>query len=199
MGYQEYTVLNKEPRYITATEIVTPTIAEGLMRLVDERGCASEWDENPHTLEYQIANPFSKNARNIDAKDLEVLPELFQVAQSFLRHINRDLDNTICEMTTGYHGFWVMRYEEGAQFSRHSDWGTSPESIMPPVTATLTVKLNEGYEGGELSHFSGAQAYNINVPLYGGAIHDGFTDHKVSKITKGIRYALVIHYTGSIK
>tara|TARA_R110002020_G_scaffold379488_1_gene590693 strand:- start:6055 stop:6654 length:600 start_codon:yes stop_codon:yes gene_type:complete len=199
MGYQNYTVLNKEPRYITATDIVTPSVAKDLMSLVDDRGCVSEWDENPHTLEYQIANPFSRNERNIDAKDLEVLPELFQVGQSFLRNMNRDLNNTICEVVTGYHGFWIMKYEEGAEFAIHSDWGTSPESIMPPVVATLTVKLNDNYEGGELSHFAGPHSYGVDIPLYGGAVHDGFTDHKVSKITKGSRYALVIHYTGSIK
>jgi len=198
MGYENYEVLNREPRYISATNAVEPSMATKLMNLVDTRGSASEWDQNPHTLEYQIANPFSKNERNVDAQDLEVLPELFQLAQSFLRQFNRDLNNTVCETVTGYHGFWIMKYSEGAEFSSHTDWGTDPEAITPPVVASLSVKLNEDYEGGELSYFNGRERYVVDLPLYGCVGHDGFTMHEVSKIEKGARYTLIIHYTGSI-
>lgn len=197
--YEKYSVLNREPRFVVAEKIITPAAAEKLISLVDERGSASEWSDNPHTLEYQMANPFSKNERNVDKKDLEVLPDLFQVGQSFLRQFNRDMNNTVCEIVTGYHGFWIMKYEEGAKFSQHTDWGTGPEAIMPPVVATLGIKLNEDYEGGKLTFYSGPHSYEMDTPLYGGIGHDGFTDHAVSEVTKGTRYNLVIHYTGSVR
>ena len=30
-------------------------------------------------------------------------------------------------------------------------------------------------------------------------VWDGFTQHRVATVTEGVRYALVIHYTGTIK
>ena len=198
MGYENLKVHNREPRYISATNAVDGVLADKLIALVDKRGSASDWDANPHTLEYQMANPFSKNERNVDAEDLEVLPELFQLAHSFLRQFNRSLNNTVCETVTGCHGFWIMKYTEGAEFLPHMDWGSNPEAITPPVVASLSIKLNEGFVGGELLHLEGKDKYKIDVPLYGCVGHDGFTMHEVSKIEKGVRYSLVIHYTGSI-
>ena len=197
--YDNYRVLNREPRFVLAENVISPAIAEKLIELVDERGSSSEWEDNPHTTEYQIANPFSRNERNVDKKDLEVLPSLFQVGQSFLRQFNRDINNTVCDTITGYHGFWIVKYKEGATFSTHTDWGTGPEAIMPPVAATLSIKLNEGYEGGKLNYYSGPHSYEMDIPLYGAIGHDGFTDHSVSELTKGTRYVLIIHYTGSVR
>ena len=195
MSYSSFKVHNKEPWYLTAENAVTPEEASKLISLVDERGTASEWDDNPFTTEYQLANPFSKTERNVDDRDMEILPTLFQLAHSFMGHLNRSMKNTVCEMITGYHGFWIMKYDEGAEFSQHSDWGSGEGSIQPPVMATMGIKLNSDYEGGDF--YIGNN--KLDTPEYGLTIHDGFTMHNVTPITKGSRYKLVTHFVGALK
>jgi predicted 2-oxoglutarate/Fe(II)-dependent dioxygenase YbiX len=195
MTYQSYKLHNPEPWYVTAENAVTPEEAAKLISLVDERGSHSGWDDNPYTFEYQLANPFSKTERNVDDKDMEVLPTLFQLAHSFMGHLNRSMRDTVCETVTGYHGFWIMKYHEGAEFCLHSDWGTGSGSIQPPVVATLGIKLNDDFEGGEFC----IGGKKIDIPTCGLIMHDGYTQHKVTEVTKGTRYKLVIHFVGAIK
>jgi len=192
---------NPEPTYITAEEVITPECAKTLMDLVDERGKRSEWSYNPWCTELQISNPFSKVRTENDEKIISVLPELFGIGESFMRHVNWNFGNTVCELATGHHGFWVLRYDEGGSFDQHCDWDSGPEGIRPPIVATVAISLNDWYEGGRTVLFdsTGAEAMIEQPPLFGAIAWDGFTQHMVEKITSKSRYALVIHYTGTIK
>ena len=102
---------NPEPTYITATNVVSDEFAQKLIDLVDERGKRSEWSYNPGCMEYQIANPFSKVRSPNDDQVIAVLPELFGLGESFLRHINWNFKNNVCDIATGHHGFWILRYD----------------------------------------------------------------------------------------
>lgn len=192
---------NPEPTYITAEEAITPECAKTLMDLVDERGKRSEWSYNPWCTELQISNPFSKVRSENDEKIISVLPELFSIGESLMRHVNWGFGNTVCELATGHHGFWVLRYDKGGTFDQHCDWDSGPEGIRPPIVATAAILLNDWYEGGRMVLFdsTGEEAMIEQPKLFDATVWDGFTQHQVEKITDGSRYALVIHYTGTIK
>ena len=191
---------NSEPTYITAKKVVSDELAKKLIALVDERGKRSEWSYNPDCTEYQIANPFSKIRSPNDEQIVDVLADLFALGESFLRHINWNFKNNICDITTGHHGFWILKYEEGGSFDAHCDWDSGPNGIRPPIVATAAVLLNEGFRGGEMVLFdSTGESSIIEQQKASALVWDGFTQHRVGTITEGVRYALVIHYTGTIK
>ncbi len=202
---ENISVQNIAPTYIEAKNSVSEEVAKVLMELVDERGGRSVWNNSSDCFEFQIANPFSKRKTPNDEKVISVLPDLFGLGESCLRHINWNFKNTVCNMATGHHGFWILRYDQGAGFETHCDWDSGPnayglEALRPPIIATVAILLNEDFRGGEMVLFDSTGEPSIVKQNVGSAvIWDGFTHHKVSPVTEGSRYALVIHYTGTIK
>tara|TARA_R110000824_G_scaffold240938_1_gene429557 strand:+ start:58 stop:642 length:585 start_codon:yes stop_codon:yes gene_type:complete len=187
---------NPKEQYLTADNAVSPELAKTLCELVDARGVKSAWTYNPDCLEYQIANPFSKVQRKNDETIISVLPELFSLGESCMRHMNREFTNTVCETLTGHHGFWILKYMEGGGFDWHCDFDSGPNGIRPPISATACVLLNDEFEGGETLLVN---AGILDREKLGVLMWDGFTQHRVAPLTSGVRYALVMHYTGTIK
>ena len=191
---------NLEPTYVTAENVISQEMADTLISLVDERGKRSEWSYNPDCLEYQIANPFSKIREPSDKRISELLPELFTLGESFLRTFNTAFQNTICDIVTGYHGFWVLKYLQNGQFEKHCDWDSSYKGIAPPIVGTVCIPLNDNYTGGETQIYN-----NRGVPTIvsrnklSALAWDGWTQHRIAPITQGERYVLVLHYTGTAK
>jgi hypothetical protein len=194
------TVHNPEPTYLTAENVVTYELAEQLVDLVNERGKRSAWSYNPDCTELQIANPFSQVSRKNDEKIIDVLPDLFALGESFMRKMNLLFKNNACEYITGYHGFWILRYDAGGKFDLHCDWDSGPNGIRPPIVATACVLLNDQFDGGETLLLSPPDVeFIIPREKYSVAMWDGFTQHRVAPVTSGQRYVLVIHYTGNVK
>jgi hypothetical protein len=193
---------NPEPTFISAKNAIPEEVAKTLMDLVDEKGTTSPWYANPKCLEYQIANPFSKDKQDTDPRIRSVLPDLFFLAESCMRHINWGFKNSAFNMVFGYHGFWILKYNQGSEFKIHHDFSSGENGIRPFIAATASVLLNDNYSGGELSLYdSDDNKYTLNdcknkLSL---KIWDGFTRHSVDPITEGTRYSLVIHYTGTLK
>ena len=127
-----------------------------------------------------------------DAAVLTALHKLFYPFQSIIPQLFR---NTAMDFITGNAGFWIMRYDEGGQFSTHVDWSMDGDKYATQAVATLCIRLNDEYEGGE-RELAGKV---IDIPLYGGIIHDGWTHHKVNSVTRGCRYVILTHYTGVLK
>jgi hypothetical protein len=191
-------VYNPEPTFISAKNAITPETAKLLMELVDEKGQISSWYENPKCLEFQIANPFGEERIN-DHRTMALLPELFGLAEKCMRHINASFKNSAFEIATGHHGFWVLRYDTDGQFEKHCDFSSEQKGISPPVVATASILLNNDFDGGDMIVYDSTgnpSMINRDKLKYGLNIWDGFTQHKVTPITSGKRYALIIHYTG---
>lgn len=191
---------NIGPTYTCAKKVVSSELAETLISLVNERGKKSDWDYNPDSLEYQIANPFSAVRAPTDDILNKCLPDLFTLGERFLRVFNSSFQNTICDMVTGYHGFWVLKYSQNGQFEKHCDWDSSYKGISPPVVGTVCILLNDDFRGGETTIFDNqGTSILLNREKYSSLCWDGWTQHKVSAVTEGDRYALVMHYTGIAK
>ena len=191
---------NLEPAYLLGNKAISEETAQALMELVDERGKTATWDYNPDCIELQIANPFSPLIRENDAKVISLLPDLFALGESCMRRMNQTFTNNVCDIITGHHGFWILKYTKGGGFDMHCDWDSGPNGIRPPIVATACVLLDDDFEGGE-TVLACPMGENILVPRNKLSIimWDGFTQHQVAPVTEGTRYALVIHYTGTIK
>ena len=191
---------NTKPPYLLGENALSEETAKILIELVEERGKKSTWDYNPDCYEFQIANPFSPYSRQNDDKIISILPDLFALGESCMRKMNHTFTNNVCDIITGHHGFWVLKYGKDSGFEMHCDWYSGPNGIRPPIVATACIVLNDDYEGGEtVIECPSEENIVITRNKLSIIMWDGFTQHKVSPITEGTRYALVLHYTGSIK
>ena len=186
----EVSVFNPEPQYIILDNFISQDFAEKLMELVDKNGVAAEYGGNPNTIEYRV--DMSATGNSEDAAVLTALHKLFYPFQSIIPQLFR---NTAMDFITGNAGFWIMKYDEGGQFTTHVDWSMDGDKYATQAVATLCIRLNDEYEGGE-RELAGKE---IGIPLYGGIIHDGWTSHKVNSVTSGSRYVILTHYTGVLK
>jgi len=196
---------NLDPTYLMYKNAVSEETAQTLMDLVDEMGKPTIWDNNPNCIELQIGNPFSKDVywdeSSKDPRIIALLPHLRDLGEVFLRQANRHFNNNVCNMVTGNHGFWVMRYNApGGSFDVHSDWAGGPKGINPPIVATAAILLNDNYGGGETRVFNGMlEGSFLEREKYSAVSWDGWTQHQVCPVTEGSRYVCIIHMVGSLK
>ena len=105
----------------------------------------------------------------------------------------------------GAESMQIGRYGKGCFYNTHNDGnGTSLYNIPDNKwlhnktrKLSMSILLNDDYEGGELN-FS-----NTEEPLIGGngtkgtvIVFPSYHSHSVEKVTKGIRYSLVVWFLG---
>ena len=95
----------------------------------------------------------------------------------------------------------LTRYKEGEYYTWHRDGGSDHLQGTNWVRKiSMTVCLNDDYEGGELQICSyGRTEHIIGIPPQGKGtiiVFPSFMDHQVSPVTKGVRYSVVIWFTG---
>ena len=95
----------------------------------------------------------------------------------------------------------LTRYKEGEYYSWHRDGGSDHLQGSKLVRKlSMTVCLNEDYEGGELQFHSYGKRDNkiTSAPQGKGTIivFPSFIEHQVTPVTKGVRYSLVAWITG---
>jgi len=96
----------------------------------------------------------------------------------------------------------VTRYQKGEFYAWHRDGGSDHlfNSGNRVRKLSMTVCLNDEYEGGELQLCSyGRTEHTIGVPPQGKGtiiVFPSFMDHQVTSVTKGTRYSCVSWFTG---
>ena len=96
----------------------------------------------------------------------------------------------------------LTRYNEGEFYTWHRDGGSDHlfNSGDWVRKISMTVCLNDDYEGGELQMCSyGRTEHTIEAPPQGKGtiiVFPSFMDHQVTPVTKGVRYSLVTWFTG---
>ena len=103
----------------------------------------------------------------------------------------------------------LTRYKEGGFYNWHSDgfgdhtavrqYGDDPNKYVKKLSAT--VLLNDDYEGGEFQFCSYAKTEHvISTPEFNNIgsviVFPSFIRHRVTPVTKGIRYSLVGWFVG---
>lgn len=102
----------------------------------------------------------------------------------------------------GYTSFQYTTYqaETEGRYDWHTDmeFGTSLSSDLEPRKLSLTMLLNDDFEGGEFQLNTGKEENAITVPVPKGRIifFPSFMIHRVKPVTKGIRRSLVVWVIG---
>ena len=92
--------------------------------------------------------------------------------------------------------FQFTVYEDnGGHYTWHQDNGSGNDT---PRKLSLVVQLSDpkDYEGGDLQVFTSAEPVNIPKQIGLVVAFPGYTMHRVTPVTKGIRRTLVVWITG---
>lgn len=102
----------------------------------------------------------------------------------------------------GYDAFQYTRYdsEENGMYGWHMDTflgakGLPPEMIQPRKLS-LTLNLNEGYEGGDFMINQGGEATTVPMVKARAVVFPSFLLHTIRPVTKGVRRSIVVWVTG---
>jgi hypothetical protein len=194
-------VLNCEPTIIEASNALSARTATTLIELVDKLGVLVDDLEGSRCIQYQIANPYNKLKSKEDfvtERLNAVLPDLFSLGESCLRHVAWNFGNSPFTEPLGHLGFWVRKHEKGMGTDACSAW--ERKQTKPLIVATSYVLLSPAFEGGEtrlLDSQGGSEAIQTRSAL-GVTTWGGFTRYKESPVTDGAKYSLLIHYTGTL-
>ena len=93
----------------------------------------------------------------------------------------------------------ISRYKEGDFYSWHKDGKEEQENRIRKLS--MTVLLNDDYEGGEFQFANySEEKCNIHTPAPNKTgtviVFPSDTEHRVTPVTKGIRYSLVAWFLG---
>lgn len=97
----------------------------------------------------------------------------------------------------GYDAFQYTTYGPEQHYEWHMDMSMS-HNVYQPRKLSMSVLLNDDFEGGEFLVNNGQESKADKVPLWPGraVIFPSFMIHKVTPVTKGIRKSLVVWVVG---
>lgn len=144
-----------------------------------------------------------------------------QVRKSDIRFFGRDdiehfdiewlfskLDHAINEINRRYYEYEIYSTRSfqyttyDASYEGHYDWHMDTYFDVERAVhrkLSMSLFLNEDYDGGEFDICTGSQENNVNTfKEYPGSaiIFPSFMSHRVRPVTKGIRKSLVVWFTG---
>ena len=149
--------------------------------------------------EPQQAKIFTEGKEKIekDTRDAEIYPieynakRLYAILSKVAKTVNQYFGYEI----DGIEKAQVIRYKSPSRgYEYHIDIG--PEGTPATRKISMSLLLNERYEGGEICFRTGESA-SCTKPKVGEVVaFSSFLPHKVKPITKGERYVLVAWFTG---
>jgi PKHD-type hydroxylase len=99
----------------------------------------------------------------------------------------------------GYSEFQYTTYDENGRYDWHVDIALGQRyPAVQPRKLSLSLLLNDNFEGGEFQINEGKETSPTIVPLHKGRIvlFPSFMIHRVTPITKGIRKSIVVWVVG---
>lgn len=86
-----------------------------------------------------------------------------------------------------------LEYQVGDYYNWHTDISDGLSSLRK---ISISFVLNDDFEGGELEFFHGGEKIIINTKINSLIAFTSFINHRVKKVTKGVRKALVVWVNG---
>ena len=124
----------------------------------------------------------------IDFKHKKLYEVLKRIANTVNAHFNYNID--------GIEKAQVIRYKAPSNgYDYHIDLGNDEEALKRKISVSLI--LNEDYEGGELCFRSGVEEQCLKGTSGDVVAFSSFVPHKVNPVTKGQRYVVIVWFTGS--
>jgi len=131
----------------------------------------------------------AKGIRQVDAWRLPI--ESYIGTQ--LNYIILDLNETFNYRLSCIQDIQYLEYKEGDYYDWHSDVSDGLSSLRK---ISMSYVLNDDFEGGDLEFFHGGETYVINAKEESLIAFTSFINHRVKKVTKGVRKALVVWVNG---
>ena len=123
----------------------------------------------------------------IDKEKTELYDPIQEIAKTANQYFNYNID--------GIEQAQVMRYQSPSNgYGWHIDIGAEGVALKRKIS--VSVLLNENYEGGELVFRSGDNEESIKPKTGEVVAFSSFVHHKVNPVTKGKRLVLVVCFTG---
>ena len=131
----------------------------------------------------------AKGIRQVDAWRLPI--ESYIGTQ--LNYIILDLNETFNYRLSCIQDIQYLEYKEGDYYDWHSDVSDGLSSLRK---ISMSYVLNDDFEGGDLEFFHGGETYVINAKEESLIAFTSFINHRVKKVTQGVRKALVVWVNG---
>ncbi len=100
----------------------------------------------------------------------------------------------------GYSEFQYTTYDSNGRYDWHTDmaFGNKFGNDAEPRKLSLSLALNDDFEGGEFQINNGKEETAITVPMHKGraVLFPSFMIHRVTPVTKGVRKSLVVWVLG---
>lgn len=100
----------------------------------------------------------------------------------------------------GYSSFQYTTYDSNGRYDWHTDmsFGEKFGEDAEPRKLSLTLLLNDDFEGGEFQINNGKEETPLAVPMHKGraVLFPSFMIHRITPITKGTRKSLVVWTLG---
>ena len=100
----------------------------------------------------------------------------------------------------GYADFQYTTYDSNGRYDWHTDmaFGNKFGNDAEPRKLSLSLALNDDFEGGEFQINNGKEEQAITVPMHKGraVLFPSFMIHRVTPVTKGVRKSLVVWVLG---
>jgi len=100
----------------------------------------------------------------------------------------------------GYPSFQYTTYDANGRYDWHTDmsFGSKFDGDAEPRKLSLTLLLNDEFEGGQFQINNGKEESPIDVPIHKGraVLFPSFMIHRVTPVTKGIRKSIVVWVLG---
>jgi len=145
--------------------------------------------------EFDVENKSSYRHCELEFPSKEEHPKIYKIISSIFNEINNkyfkyDLGETV--------EIQVVKYDVGGNYNWHCDYGVSQN---PDADRKLSLSLQLSdvyeYEGCDLIICDNSRIYhNLKKEIGCGMVFDSKTPHKVTHLTKGIRYCLVAWHHG---
>ena len=100
----------------------------------------------------------------------------------------------------GYAEFQYTTYDANGRYDWHTDmsFGQKYGNDAEPRKLSLSLALNDNFEGGEFQINNGKEETAVTVPMHKGRVvlFPSFMIHRVTPVTKGVRKSLVVWVLG---
>ena len=131
----------------------------------------------------------AKGIRQVDAWRLPI--ESYIGTQ--LNYIILDLNETFNYRLSCIQDIQYLEYKEGDYYDWHSDVSDGLSSLRK---ISISYVLNNDFQGGDLEFFHGGETYVIDAKEESLIAFTSFINHRVKKVTQGVRKALVVWVNG---
>lgn len=221
----EVQVRQSGPQYLLIRDAIPRELCQVLIDFVEDQPSVADWSDGTSNLierrlDYRPGYEISKDTtlwkkkkirpvRHFESQDVALAGYLHKAIFPLIDVVTR----LICPNTAGlfchsYEKFWVRRYAPGGKFEPHFDWNTTSDGreYNTPDLASLSVALNDDYQGGEVMVSCGhtpegkLEFSEVKGMVPGtGVMWDGWTHHAIRPVVSGFRFVLVVHFQGILK